>query len=161
MQQVTKHLPVTCLEEAGESWYRGLDSNASEYLLARVNLAAERWAAHPLLDIRLNVATLFNQANPGGKPDEQENSEVEMIGQKIYAYLKDAGPVLHVATFTTGILKEWVFYLGNRQAVPAIHEKIQSEIRSHDVECAGQSDPAWKEFAAILSKCHIRKNVHS
>jgi hypothetical protein len=155
-----EHLPIERLADAGESWYIGSDPNRDEFFLLRINMAADFWRGHPLLDIRLDFGIMFNQPNPGGKPDEMEHDKVEAIGERIYALLKNAGPALHVSTYTTGEFKSFSFYINNRETVPGIHRQIQAETKLYTVDCAGESDPEWTYFAEIRSKCAPPGNLN-
>lgn len=158
--QMKQHLPIERLADAGADWYFGGNPGPDKFFVLRVNMAADHWMAHPVLDVRLEFGIMFNQPNPAGRPDEVEADQVDAIGKRIYELLKNAGPALHVATYTTGEFKTFTFYIHDRESVPGIHRQIQAETKSHTVDCAGELDKAWTSYAEIRSKCATPENLN-
>ncbi|MDQ1832036.1 DUF695 domain-containing protein [Massilia scottii] len=160
MKQTKEHLPIERLADVGNDWYIGGNPGPDEPFLLKINMAADVWAGHPVLDIRLDFGIMFNQPNPGGRPDDVESDKVDAIGERIHTLLKNAGPAVHAYTFTNGEYKTFTFHIHNREAVPRIHQQIQAETTLYTVDCAGESDTAWTSFAEVRSKCAPPGNLN-
>lgn len=118
-------------------------------MLIRINTSAQNWAQHPLLNIRVGFAVPLNQPNPGGLPDASENLVLNQLEDVISGYMSASGPAIHALSITTGTFKEFVFYMQNSDAIPGIHQTLQTEITSHDVQCMAEHDPEWDVYKSF------------
>lgn len=143
-----KHPDIHLLDDGDERWSVLQGSTADGPILVRLNESAARWAKHPALPIRVGFAMPLNNPNPGGLPDGAENLVLNEVEDRILPLLKAAGPAIQVLAISTGTFKEFVYYIGNGDAVAGIHAQLQADVTSHEVQCVAMHDPAWEMYAS-------------
>ena len=119
-------------------------------MLVTINTTAQRWAKHPSLGIRVGFAIPLNEPDPGGFATSSELSQIDQIDEEILRYVNASGPAIHVLTITTGIFKEFVYYIENGDAVAGIHEKLLRQTFTHNVQCIAIFDPEWETYDSFL-----------
>lgn len=150
MWHFKKNLPIAELNPEDEKWSVLNASSSTEPMLIRVNTTARQWAKHPELGIRVGFAIPLNYPKLDALPDAEENFTLNQAEDKMLAYLKSSGPAIHVLSITTGTFKEFVFYVKNGDTIPAVHERLKTEITSHDVQCVAEYDPKWAVYGSFL-----------
>jgi hypothetical protein len=115
-------------------------------LLVRFNESAREWAGHADLPIRLGFAVPLKRPNKGGMPDAAENAELLSIEDVICRYVSEKMVGLHVLTLTTGVMKEWVFYVARGADIATLHGDVRSEVASHDVQCMAVEERRWESY---------------
>jgi hypothetical protein len=144
-----RHLPLEDLDDRDDNWTVAEGTHGDGPMLVRLNTSAGRWAGHPELGIRVGFAIPLNQPNPGGLPDAQENQVVGELEDRIVALLKAAGPVVYALAITTGVFKEFVFYLKHGESIGPVHDQLRAEVTSHQIQCVACRDPEWDVYASF------------
>lgn len=108
-------------------------------------------AGHPALPIKLGFAIPLLRPNEGGLPDPNENAELAPIEDLIAERVLAGGEGLHAMTLTTGIMKEYVFYVPAGLDIAALHAALRAEVSSHDVQCMAIEEPDWESFRDFVS----------
>lgn len=119
-------------------------------LLVRFNESAAEWAGHPDLPIKLGFAVPLNRPNEGGLPDAAENAELLSIEDVICRHVSEKAVGLHVLTLTTGVMKEWVFYVARGADIATLHANVRSAVVSHDVQCMAVEERRWESYRGFV-----------
>jgi hypothetical protein len=53
---------------------------------------------------------------------------------------------------TTGVMREFVFYIAPDADIAAIHQAVRSRVSSHDVQCMAVTEPAWEAYLQFASE---------
>jgi hypothetical protein len=131
---------------AEDSWavYKG--TRDGDLLLVRIQttlrLARDR-ASYP---IQIGVALPILTAT--GYPSPEENLELQDIEELV---INEAGDrAVWVAALTVRGVRELVFYCSSGEWIAEFHQRLQSLVSSHEVQCMAQSDPDWSTYFAFL-----------
>jgi hypothetical protein len=119
-------------------------------LLVRFNEAARELAGHPELSIKLGFAVPLNRPNKGGLPDAAENQQLTLVEDLIAQRVLAEAVGLHAMTLTTGVMKEYVFYITPGLNIAAVHAALRESVSSHEVQCMAIEEPGWKSFRAFV-----------
>jgi len=57
---------------------------------------------------------------------------------------------VHVLTLTSGVMKELVFYIARGADIAKLHEGIQSQVSSHDVQCMAVEEAKWESYRTFV-----------
>jgi hypothetical protein len=57
---------------------------------------------------------------------------------------------VHALTLTTGVMKEWVFYVAPGADIAKIHKDVRSQVASHDVQCMAVEERKWESYRAFV-----------
>ncbi len=117
-----KSLPS--LSDGGHRWGVAEADIDSSPLVVRYNQSARNWIAHPELPIKLGFAIPLNSPNEGGLPALDENEQLNDIEDTILRIVDSRTPALHVLALTTGVMKEFVFYIPRGVNIESIHNSI-------------------------------------
>jgi hypothetical protein len=49
-------------------------------------------------------------------------------------------------TLTTGVMKEFVFYIPSGRDIAGLHSALRAEVPTHDVQCMAVKEPNWNSF---------------
>jgi hypothetical protein len=119
-------------------------------LLVRFNETAGEWAGHPDLPIKLGFAVALNRANEGALPDAAENEELLGIEDVIVRQVSSTVVGVHALTLTTGVMREWVFYVAPGADIAKLHHDIRSQVASHHVQCIAVEERKWESYRAFV-----------
>jgi hypothetical protein len=132
--------------QAEQRWSVARGQQAGDPILVRFNEAGRELAGHPELSIKLGFAVPLNRPNEGGLPDPDENSELATIEDLIAQRVLTGAIGLHAMTLTTGVMKEFVFYIPPGRDIAALHSALREEVVTHDVQCMAIKEPNWDSF---------------
>ncbi len=79
-------------------------------------------------------------------PTSEENSALQGIEDIILQEVDSRAKGIYALSLTTGVMKEFVFYIAPNADIAGIHEAIRSRVSSHDVQCVAVMDPAWDTY---------------
>jgi hypothetical protein len=133
-----------------QRWGVGQAEDDGAPLMVRFNQTAGEWAGHADLPIRLGFAVPLNHPNEGGLPNPAENAELFAVEDVICRHVSAKALGLHALTLTTGVMKEWVFYVAPGADIARLHEEIRSQVASHDVQCLAVEDQRWDSYRAFV-----------
>lgn len=138
------------LTEDSHSWGVAQAGGDPSPLIIRYNQTARSWAGHPELPIKLGFAIPLNSPNQGGLPDPAENEQLNDIEDVVIREIETRTRALQALALTTGLIKEFVFYVPRGTDIKAIHEAVQTAVATHEVQCMAVNEPKWdsyREFA--------------
>ena len=130
----------------GGDWGIGTVELESGPLLVRYNASMERLADPSTFPIKIGMAVPFNDPNPGGMPNPDEAKQVQAVEDEILRQLGAVGPYAHALVLTTGVFREFVFYVPPDFDVKAVHEAIMAQVETHKVQCHAQPEPDWSTW---------------
>ncbi|MFO1066327.1 MAG: DUF695 domain-containing protein [Pirellulales bacterium] len=140
--------PPTSSEDC--SWSVGVSENGeSGPLIVRLNTTAADWRKHPELSIKLGFAIPLREPNPGGLPNPDENAALDDIEDQIVAAVAAQTISIQVLALTNGEMKEFVFYIPEGVDIKTLHESLQAQVPSHEVQCMAERDPDWDIYASF------------
>ena len=125
------------------------DNNGTP-ILVRFNQTAGQWAGHSDLPVKLGFAVPLNHPNQGGLPDAAENAVLLEVEDVICRHVSQKATGLHALTLTTGVMKEWVFYVARGADIATLHADIRSQVASHDVQCMAVEELRWESYRAFV-----------
>ena len=131
------------------TWQISQGESGGNPIAVRANTHLKPFAGDTERTIKIGFAVPLNSPNEGGPPDPDENEALAAVEDKIAGEVAAAGGSVQALAITTGTFKEFVFYAKPGLDIKAIHEKLMSEITSHEVQCYAQMEPDWatcKEF---------------
>ena len=117
----------------------------------RFNEAARKLAGHPGLPIKLGFAVPLQRRNEGGLPDPDENEKLAAVEDLIVQRVLVDVVGLQAMTLTTGIMKEYVFYIAPGLDIAKLHAALREEVSSHEVQCMAMEEPGWASFRNFVS----------
>ena len=115
-------------------------------LIVRYNETAAGFAGHSDLPIKLGFAIPLNSPNVGGLPDAEENSELDVIEDLIVREVMAVTHGVYSLALTTGVMKEFVFYIAPGADIAKLHEDIRNQVSSHDVQCMAVEERKWESY---------------
>jgi hypothetical protein len=121
-------------------------------LIIRLNSSAKEWAGHPALRIKMGFAVALKAPNEGGLPTSEESSQLQGIEDIIVQEVDARAKGIYALGLTTGVMKEFVFYIAPNADIAGIHQAIRSRVSSHDVQCMADMDPAWEAYLQFASE---------
>jgi hypothetical protein len=130
-------------------WEVGLIESDEGPMIIRKNATAKKWAKHASLPIKLGFAIPLNSPNQGGLPDPAENERMDEIEDMIVAALADVATGIQVLTITNGVMKEFVFYVAEGLDIGKVHQQLQADCTTHDVQCIAEREKNWETYAAF------------
>lgn len=116
-------------------------------LIVRYNESAREWVGHKELTIKLGFAIPLNSPNEGGLPNPDENEQLNAIEDIIVREVSSMARGLYTLALTTGVMKEFVFYISPGIDIKTLHESIQALVGTHDVQCMATMEPDWQSYA--------------
>lgn len=134
-----------------QSWSVAVAEDDGGALVVRCNQTARTWAGHADFPIRLGFAIPFNHPNERELPSPEENAQLAPIEDLIADNVAAAIAGVHTLTLTSGVMKEMVFYIAPGADIAKLHQGIQAQVSSHQVQCIAEDDPQWEVYRAYLS----------
>ncbi len=115
-------------------------------LIVRYNKTAAEWAGHPELPVKLGFAVPFRRPNAGGFPDAEENEHLGAIEDVLVREVLPATRGVYVLALTTGVMKEFIFYIPPGVDIAALHARIRDQVSGHEVQCMAVEEPEWSTY---------------
>lgn len=115
-------------------------------LIVRYNETAREWLGHKDLPIKLGFAIPLNSPNENGLPDPDESYQLNEIEDTIVREVSSKARGLYVLALTTGVMKEFVFYISPGTDIKTLHESIQALVGTHEVQCMAIMEPNWQSY---------------
>lgn len=115
-------------------------------LVVRHNTTAAEWKGHKSLGIKLGFTIPFKSPNKQGLPDPEENKLLSGMEDLIENEVLAATPGVFAMVLSTGIMKEFVFYIPEGVDIESIHKGLMKKIQTHDVQCMANREPDWSSF---------------
>jgi hypothetical protein len=141
------HPPLTELPREG-SWQVTQGQYDGKPLVVRLNVAVDRFRAHPDLGYQVGVAIPFTAPDERGLPQGEELEELNRIEDHIFATLQIACRSVVAAVITTNGMREFVLYAHDPAEIEAKHGLLKTLVESqHEVQLMIQPDPTWRVFA--------------
>ena len=121
----------------------GFDSSP---LIIRYNETAREWIGHSELPVKLGIAIPLNAPDEGGLPSPDENEQLNEIEDIVVREIGARTHGLQALALTTGVMKEFVFYIPRDVDIKTIHESIQASVTTHEVQCMAEMEPKWDSY---------------
>jgi hypothetical protein len=99
--------------------------------------------------VKLGFAIPLNHPNQGGLPNPEENAELNPIEDLILREVSATTRGIHALTITTGTMKEFVFYIAPGADIATLHQKLQNQVSSHEVQCMAVEETNWESYRAF------------
>jgi hypothetical protein len=131
------------------TWQISKGESGGNPIVVRANIHLRPFVGHTDLTVKIGFAVPLNSPNEGGLPDPAENEILDEVEDRIATEVTRTGQSVQALAITTGTFKEFVFYARPGLDIKALHEKLMSEITTHEVQCYAEMDPDWatyKEF---------------
>ena len=134
------------LSDDHHSWGVAEADFDSSPLIIRYNESAHSWVGHSDLPIKLGFAIPLNSQSEHGLPDPAENDQLNEVEDIIIREIALRTHGLQALALTTGVMKEFVFYIPRGVDIEAIHEAIQAVVDTHEVQCIAEEEPGWDSY---------------
>jgi len=118
-------------------------------LIVRYNIAAGEWAGQSELPIKLGFAIPFNRPKAPDLPDAEENADLGEIEDLIEREVFSATRGVFALVLTTGVMKEFVFYIAPGADIAALHARIRNQVSTHEVQCMAVEERKWESYRAF------------
>lgn len=115
-------------------------------LIVRVNLGAAAAIGHPEFTHQVGVAFPLRAPDSNGFPSHDEGEQLSQIEDLLAERLEADRQCIHVATVSTGGMREFVFYSSDPESTHILLEELASEVSSHEVQHIVQPDPKWSVY---------------
>lgn len=107
------------------------------------NADAEKLCGHPDYKHQVGIAVPLNSPDKNGFPSKEEGVELGEIEDQIVSELQAGNESLLVGRLTTDGMREFVLYTSNPEGVKSKLEKLQHDVKSHELQLMIQGDPKW------------------
>jgi len=134
------------LTEEESEWAVALIEYDENLTIIRRNQSAKKWSGHKELPVRLGFAFPLQKPIEGGLPDPEENEVLDSIEDQIIETLDSKTVGIYALAITNGEMKEFIFYIPENVDIKSIHEHLQKQITSHEVQCLAEMDPSWNIY---------------
>lgn len=131
-------------------WALGRTSYDGAPLIVRFNTSAGEWVGHKELSIKLGFAVPLNSPNEGGLPNPDEGEQLNAIEDVIVQECDTRAKGIYVLALTTGIMREFIFYIAAGADFGAIHDAITGAVTTHEVQCMAVKDHAWNAYTQFV-----------
>ena len=82
----------------------------------------------------------------GGLPDPYENEQLIDVEDAIIREIESRTQALQALALSTGVMKEFVFYVPNGTDILTIHETVQAAVTTHEVQRMAVNEPKWDSY---------------
>ena len=134
------------LSDPGHTWGVAQAELDAGPLMVRYNESARSWVGHPQLPIKLGFAVPLNSPEEGGLPNADENEQLNAIEDILIAKVESATPAIQALVLTTGLMREFIFYVPRDVDIGAIHLSAQKAVDTHEIQCMATNEPTWDSF---------------
>lgn len=142
--------PIPELNPLEDRWLLGEIDLDNGTLLVRLNQTAQHLMAHPQLGIELKFAIPFNSPPQQGVPNPAENEILAELEDTIRNAVDAATTGVHVLTLTAPEVRELVFYIAEGADIGALHQSLQAQSDTHDLQCMAVRDADWATYRSFL-----------
>lgn len=132
-----------------ESWSVTHGSHSGRPMIVRRNAGAAAVAGHPAYGHQVGVAIPLRAPDDNGFPGSDEAAQLDALEDLLVERLGVERLCIHVATISTGGMRELVFYTSDPAAAHALLEQIAGETTAHEVQHIVQHDPKWKIYRRL------------
>ena len=119
-------------------------------LFVRVHEGVGRLAEDGSFPDQVGIAVPLHSPNEHGLPTDDEAQELGEIEDRIVELLEGGCQTIHVATITTGGMREFVLYTKDEETVNEGFSHLKETVSTHELQLMIQPDPEWsvyKQFA--------------
>ena len=138
------------IADPSHTWGIAQGNDNGTPLIVRFSQSATEWCSHPDLPIKLGFAIPSNSPNEGGLPNPAENEQFNGIEDAICREVAARTKGLHALVLTTGIMKEFVFYIPRGVDIKTRHEAVQAAVPTHEVQCMAVNEPEWDSYKEFI-----------
>ncbi len=132
--------------QVADSWSLSQGSHDGHPLIVRVNRGVAEAVGHPAFAHQVGVAFPLHSPDANGFPGAEETEQLDEIEELVVARLGADRQCLHVATLSTGGMRELVFYSSDPAATDAALGELAGEVRTHELQHIIQPDPKWRVY---------------
>lgn len=132
--------------ELTESWSFSQGRHGSNPMIVRVNRGVAAAVGHPAYTHQVGVAVPLHKPDANGFPASDEAAQLNAIEDLLVSRLSPDRQCIHVATISTGGMREFVFYSSAPQATHETLESLAREVATHQVQHIVQPDPKWRVY---------------
>lgn len=122
---------------------------AGRPLLVRLNRGIDAAIGHPDYSHQVGVAIPLRAPDENGFPAREEGEQLGRIEDLLSERLEAERQCIHVATLSTGGMRELVFYSSDPASTHALLEQLATEVSTHEVQHIVQPDPRWKVYRQL------------
>lgn len=122
---------------------------AGRPLLVRLNRGIDAAIGHPDYSHQVGVAIPLRAPDENGFPAREEGEQLGRIEDLLAARLEAERQCIHVATLSTGGMRELVFYSSDPASTHDLLEQLATEVSTHEVQHIVQPDPRWKVYRQL------------
>ena len=140
------------LASDGHIWGVAESGFVSSPLIIRYNETAREWIGHSKLPVKLGIAIPLNSPNEAGLPNPDENEQLNAIEDIVVQEISARTVGLQALALTTGIMKEYVFYIPRDVDIKTIHESIQALVTTHEIQCMADMEPEWESYVQFAPR---------
>ena len=143
---VKRYPDLEKVHSVAEEWTVATAEYDGSTLILRKNVGCRDWVGHPGLSIKLAFAIPLNKPQPGALPDPEENAQLGPIEEQIAETVASALPSIFAVVLTTGVMKELVFYVADGAKIKDLHQRLQTGVASHEVQCIAEVEKKWDTY---------------
>ena len=136
--------------ELHESWSISQGKHGSNPMIVHVNRGVAAAVRHPAYTHQVGVAVPLRAPDTTGFPGPEESQELDAIEDLLDSRLTAERLCVHVATISTGGIREFVFYTSDPPETHALLEQLSKQVSTHKIQHIIQLDPKWgiyRQFA--------------
>lgn len=115
-------------------------------LVVRLNQGAAPAIGHPEFSHQVGVAVPLLAPDANGLPSKEESEQLNRIEDILAQRLEANRQCIHVATISTGGMRELVFYSSDPAATHELLEDLAAEVSTHEVQHIVQPDAKWNVY---------------
>lgn len=129
---------------ANDRWSVASGHHDGKPLVVRCNTALRTMVGSPTHSIQVGVAVPLLAPDGNGFPEGEEQDQLHAFEDALIATVADRAVL--AAVISTGGMREFVLYSGERDWLPALHADLKSLLPDHEVQMMAQTDPAWSVY---------------
>jgi hypothetical protein len=129
-----------------ERWSVSEGKHGTNLMIVRVNRGVAAAVGHPAYTHQVGVAVPLRAPDPTGFPGPEKSGDLGEIEDLLAASLCAERLCLHVATISTGGMRELVFYSSDPAATHSLLEQLAKQITTHAIQHIVQPDPKWHVY---------------
>lgn len=134
-----------------ESWSVSQGNLDGRPIIIRLNRGVQEAHGHPELQHQIGVAIPLKAPDENGFPGPEESAKLAEIEDLLVERLEPDRMCLHVATISTGGMREFVFYSSDPETSRREIEMLSKTITSHELQHIVQADPDWRVYQRLAS----------
>jgi len=115
-------------------------------MIVRINRGIVAAVRHPAYTHQVGVAVPLRAPNGNGFPAPEETNELNAIEDLLDTRLTADRLCLHVATISTGGMREFVFYTSDAAGTHTLLKDLSKQISTHQIQHIIQPDQKWRIY---------------